>query len=389
MLFSDILGLDHIKRHLTATADRGRIPHAQLFVGSHGSGTLPMAIAYAQYLLCQNCDGKNNTGSPACNKKFQHLNHPDLHFSFPSANNARIKSRAKAMDFMKEWQDFVLTTPYGSLFDWYQSLGIANKQGKIGLDDAKDITQSLSLKAYEGGYKVMIIWHAELMNIRTANYLLKLIEEPPAKTVFILITEDESQILQTIRSRCQKLVFPKLGEEIIKNTLIERFNCSADQAQRTAFQADGNYARALQLLNETDEDNPFEKWFITWVRTAFKAKGNKGSIIKLFDWAEEIAASGRETQKQFLNYCLDFMRQALLLNYKADRLVYLQPKTPGFKLENFAPFIHGGNIREITKAIEDAIYHIERNGNSKLILSDLSIQLTRLIHKKEQVPSKN
>ncbi len=383
MLFSKILGLDHIKDHLTTTADRGRIPHAQLFVGSHGSGTLPMAVAYARYILCKSAEKRGENAKTACEKKFDKLIHPDLHFCFPSANNKRVTSKARALDFLEEWRTFVLENPYGSLYDWYQSLGISNKQGKIGIEDAKDIAQTLALKSFEGGFKIMIIWHAETMNIRTSNYLLKLIEEPPQKTVFILITEDERQILQTIRSRCQQLNFPPLGENDIKNALKTKFNCQEEEAQKIAFQADGNYAKAIQILNQNQGEEKFEDWFIDWVRTAFRARGNKAAILKLIAWADEISKTGRETQKRFLSYCLDFMRQALLKNYKADTLVYLQPTANNFKLENFAPFIHGNNIMEITQELESALYHIERNGNSKIILTDLSIKLTRLLHRKK------
>lgn len=228
----------------------------------------------------------------------------------------------------------------------------------------------------------MIIWHAELMNVRTANYLLKLIEEPPQKTLFLLITEDEGQILQTIRSRCQKLSFPPLGEQDIQKALQANFQLNHTEAQKIAFRADGDYARALQIVNQENDDLQFETWFIEWVRTAFKARGNKASIIDLLNWADQISKTGRETQKKFLAYCSDFMRQALLKNYKVDPLVYLEPKTAKFKLENFAPFIHGNNIVLIHEEIETALYHIERNGNAKMILTDLSIKLTRLLHQK-------
>lgn len=385
MKFSEILGLTHIKNHLQTTVDRGRIPHAQLFVGAHGSGTLPMAIAYAQYILQKTAKNQDSEVGKKREKEFQTLSHPDLHFCFPAANNKKVTSKAKATDFLTEWKTFATENPYGSLYDWYQFLDIENKQGKIGIDDAKDIAQTLSLKSFEGGYKIMIIWHAELMNIRTSNYLLKLIEEPPAKTVFILITEDEQQILQTIYSRCQKLNFPPLGENDIIQALTTQHNCSPDEAHKIAFKADGNYAKALEYLEGSETELQFENWFINWVRTAFRAKGNKASIIEILDWSETIAASGRETQKKFLNYCLNFMRQALLLNYKADTLVYLQPTTQKFKLENFAPFIHGNNILDITRELETALYHIERNGNGKIIFTDLSIKLTRLLHKKKSI----
>lgn len=382
MLFSEVLGLPHIKNHLTTTADRGRISHAQLFVGNHGSGLLPMAIAYAQYVLCGNTNSENNTGNTACNLKFNHLSHPDLHFAFPVATNDKIKSHPVSNHFMESWRIFLKKNPYGSLFDWYQEIGIENKQGQIGVDEAQEILKSLSLKSYEGGYKVMLIWMADKMNTACSNKLLKLLEEPPNKTLFILIAEDEEQIIQTIKSRCQILRFPPLSETVIEEKLMASEKLDALSAKKIAVQANGSYSQAQQLSKNDSGDEQFEDWFITWVRTAFKAKGNKASIIELIAWSDTIAASGRETQKSFLHYCLDFFRQALLHNYKAKELVYIQPKTASFKIEKFAPFITGANILGITSGIEDAIYHIERNGNAKIILTDLSIKLTRLIHKK-------
>lgn len=382
MLFSEILGLTHIKSYLTTSVERGRIPHAQLFVGSSGSGTLPMAIAYAQYILCQNIEGENTGGNQACNVKFNHLAHPDLHFAYPVATNDKVKKHPTANHFAEEWRTFVKDTPYGSIFDWYLLLGIEKKQGQIGVDEALEIVKKLSLKSYEGGYKVMLIWMADKMNIAASNKLLKLIEEPPEKTVFILITEKEEQIIQTIRSRCQVLHFPPLGEQVIQDALKTSENISDTEALKIAHQANGDYNKALHLLHQDGGDEQFEDWFIQWVRTAFRAKGNKSAVNDLIKWSESIAGAGRETQKKFLNYCLDFFRQALLLNYGAEDLVFLEPKTNGFKLQNFAPFIHGANIMDISNELQDAIYHIERNGNAKIILTDLSIKLTRLLHKK-------
>ncbi|WP_108802644.1 DNA polymerase III subunit [Aquimarina sp. Aq107] len=382
MLFSKILGLSHIKSYLTTSVERGRIPHAQLFVGPNGSGTLPMAIAYAQYILCGNKEGENTGGNSSCNIKFDHLAHPDLHFAYPVATNDKVKKHPTANHFAEEWRTFINDNPYGSIFDWYLSLGIEKKQGQIGVDEALDVVKKLSLKSYEGGFKVMLIWMADKMNIAASNKLLKLIEEPPEKTVFILITEDEEQLIQTIRSRCQVLHFPPLGEQVIKDALKASENISDTEALKIAHQANGDYSKALHLLHHDGGDEQFEDWFIQWVRTAFKAKGNKSAVNDLINWSESIAGSGRETQKRFLNYCLDFFRQALLLNYNAEDLVFLEPKTNGFKLKNFAPFIHGGNIMDISNELQDAIYHIERNGNAKIILTDLSIKLTRLLHKK-------
>lgn len=382
MLFSKILGQDHIKNHLTTSASSARIPHAQLFIGPEGSGTLPMAIAYAQYILCSNTGSDNANGNDTCNLKFRNLSHPDLHFVFPVASNSEVKSHPVSANFLKHWREFVEQTPYGSLFDWYKKLDIQNKQGQIGVDEALEIVKSLSLKAYEGGHKVMIIWMANKMNTATANKLLKLLEEPPEKTVFILIAESQDDILQTILSRCQVLNFGPVGEKPIIDALVSRENMEPRAAQKIAHQAQGNYNKALHLLHNTHDNKPFEEWFVMWVRAAFRAKGNASAIQDLIAWSEAIAGIGREAQKQFLNFCIDMFRQALLMNYNAKELVFMEPTVDKFKLENFAPFVNGNNINDIFKELSDALYHIERNGNAKIILTDLSIKLTRLIHKK-------
>jgi len=382
MLFSDILGQKHIKNHLTQGVNNGRIPHAQLFVGPEGCGALPMAIAYAQYILCSNTNGENANGNEDCNLKFKNFSHPDLHFVFPVTTNDKIKSKPVSKFFLEEWRQLLNQQPYGNLFDWYKLLGVDNKQGQIGVDEAYEIVKSLSLKSYEGGYKVMLIWMAEKMNPSCANKLLKLIEEPPHKTAFILIAEDEEQIISTIRSRCQALHFPPLTEENIKTALMKNYDLEVSVATKIAHQANGNYNKACDLMYQDSEDLQFETWFIYWIRSAFKAKGNKTAIHDLMSWSEELAKTGRETQKQFLHFSINFFRQALLLHYKADELVYLEPKGENFNLNKFAPFVHDSNILEINDELEDAIYHIERNGNPKIILTDLSIKITRLLHKK-------
>lgn len=381
MHFHEILGQEHLKSHLTKSAGSGRIPHAQLFIGPDGSGTLPMAIAYAQYILCGNTGNDNEGGNVACNLKFQNYSHPDLHFVFPVATTSEVKSHPVSANFLKHWREFITETPYGNLFDWYKKIDIQNKQGQIGVDEAQEIVKSLSLKAYEGGYKVMIIWMADRMNIATSNKLLKLLEEPPQKTVFILIAESEADILQTILSRCQVLNFGPLSEKVICDALTAK-GIEPKLAQNVAHRAQGSYNRALHILNKDDDGLPFDQWFVQWVRAAFRAKGNAAAIQDLIAWSEQIAGIGREAQKQFLNHCIDMFRQALLLNYNAKDLVYMEPDVERFKLENFAPFVNGNNINDIFSELSDALYHIERNGNAKIILTDLSIKLTRLIHKK-------
>jgi len=378
MLFNQIIGQEHIKNHLQTSAENGRIPHAQLFIGKEGSGTLPMAIAYAQFLLCNFSDNKD-----ACNIKCDKLQHPDLHFAFPVTTNHLVKKHAESNLFLEDWRSFITSQPYGSLFNWLQHIGVENKQGIINVDEAEAVVKKLKLKSYEGGFKVMIIWMAEKMNIAAANKLLKLIEEPPEKTVFLLITENEEQIINTIKSRCQALHFPVLSEQDIANSLIVNHQVTDKEAVKIAHQAEGNYNKAIHLLQNDGNDLVFEEWFVAWIRTAFKAKGNAAVVQQLISWSETIAKTGRETQKQFLEYCLQFFRQALLLNYKSDQLVFMESKS-GFDLSKFAPFVHSGNILEIEKELTEAIYHIERNGNAKIILLDLSMKLTRFLHKKEE-----
>ncbi|WKK65877.1 ATP-binding protein [Lutimonas zeaxanthinifaciens] len=383
MLFSDIIGQEHIKHHLIKTVENSRIPHAQLFIAPTGSGVLPLAIAYAQYILCQNKDGENDTGNAACNMKFEKLGHPDLHFAFPVTKSQKVKKHPTSNDFMEEWRKFVHETPYGSLFNWYQLLGIENKQGQIGVHEAEDIVKKLILKPFEGGFKVMIIWMAERMNAPASNKLLKLIEEPPEKTLFLLIAENEELIIKTILSRCQVLHFQPLTEQNIIDTLMSRHQVDENQAIKIAQQSNGNWNKALHLLKHDDNEEAFEKWFVTWVRAAFKAKGDATVVQDLIKWSEEIAKTGRETQKRFLKYCSHFFRQALLTNYNARSLVFYESQN-NFDIEKFAPFVHGANIEDINKAIEDAMYHIQRNGNARIIFLDLSMNLTRYLHQKEE-----
>jgi len=381
MDFSSVVGLEHLKHHLKTTVDRGRVAHAQLFIGNHGSGTLPLAIAYAHNILCSNY----SEGSEAyqnCSKKVGQLMHPDLHFVYPVANSAKEKSGAISDSYSEDWRVFATQNPYGSLFEWYQQIGIENKQGNINVKEAETISKKLALKAYEGGYKVMIIWMADQMNTECANKILKLVEEPPLNTVLILVTEHEERIINTILSRCQKLHIPALPEKEIAKGLMEKRGISQSKAIKVSRKAHGDFQRALHILENGGEDLVFEQWFIKWVRTAFKAKGNKKSIQELLQWSESMAKEGRETQKNFLGYCIELFRQALLKNYKADELIYLETHDEKFTLEKFAPFVHQNNIFEITEALQDATYHIQRNGNAKIIFADLSIQLTKLIHRK-------
>jgi len=294
MNFSEILGQEHLKNHLMKSTDNGRVSHAQLFVGNEGTGVLPMAIAYAQYILCSTSNDKES-----CVLKCSKLMHPDLHFAFPVATNETIKSKPVSNNFLEEWRQFITTNPYGNLFEWLQTIGVENKQGLMGVDEAEEIVKALKLKSYEGGYKIMIIWMAEKLHTSAANKLLKLLEEPPEKTVFILVTENEEEIITTIKSRCQILQFPVLSEADIAKGLVEKEGTDLPIANQIAQQSDGNFNKALHLLHNDNADEQFENWFIVWVRAAFKAKGNAAVIKELIEWSDTNFKKRKRNSKTF------------------------------------------------------------------------------------------
>lgn len=380
MTFSEVLGQQHIKSHLAKTVKSGKIPHTQLFIGKTGSGLLALALSYANEILCQSYDEKSDAYT-SCKNKMNKLAHPDLHFVYPVNTNEGVKKNPISDNFASSWRDFVFNNSYSSLYDWYQFIGIEKKQGNISKHEAVSISKKLSLKSYEGGYKVLIIWMAEKMNNECANQLLKLIEEPPEKTVVLLLTENVEIILDTIKSRCQKLHIPSLAEEEIYQKLVDAYSLKSSEAKKISHQSNGDFNKALQIIKEDNKDVLFEDLFVLWVRTAFKAKKNKEAVNGLFHWSEKIAEEGRETQKRFLNFCLEIFRQAMLKNYNAESLIYFQSHDGNFSFDKFSAYIHQNNILDIREALEKAIYHIERNGNAKIIFTDVSIQLTRLIHR--------
>tara|TARA_B110000211_G_scaffold125633_1_gene144685 strand:- start:5913 stop:7067 length:1155 start_codon:yes stop_codon:yes gene_type:complete len=384
MDFSEVIGQQYIKSHLIKTVKNGRIPHTQLFVGKSGSGILPLVLSYAKEILCHSFT-KGSDEFIACKNKIEKLAHPDLHFVYPVNTNENIKKNPISDNFSSEWRKFVLKNPYASLYNWYQFIGIEKKQGNISKLEAVSISKKLSLKAYEGGYKLMVIWMADKMNNECSNQLLKLVEEPPDKTVLLLLTENVEHVLGTIQSRCQILHIPVLSEKNIYTQLTANHQVNSNEARKISHQSNGDFNKALHIIKNDGDEVFFENLFVFWVRTAFKAKGNKSAINDLFDWSEELAKEGRETQKKFLSFCLEIFRQAMLKNYKTDSLIYFESHDGKFSFDKFSAYIHQNNIFEIKDALENAEYHIERNGNAKIIFTDLSIQLTRLIHRKELV----
>ncbi len=375
MNFDAIIGQDFLKTYFQKIISLNRIPHTQLFVGDEGTGTLPMALAFANRLLCG--DDTN------CQNKVNKIIHPDLHFVFPTAASGSTKN-INSDHFLPQWRQFIAQNPYAGLYDWMQFLNLANKQGQIRVADAEQIIKKVSVKPYEARYKVFIIWMVEKMNNETANKLLKILEEPPEDTKFILIAEKTDHILPTILSRCQIHHFNLIPVKTIQDALTKHFDLQPEQALKVAHQANGNWHKAIQLAKAENTDDDFQKLFIEWVRVAFSAKTDKQAIRKLIMWSEKIAGENRETQKQFLEFALETFRQALLINYQNSDLAYYDFSANKFDLNKLAPFIHSGNIQNIYESVTDALYHIERNANPKLIFLNLSINLTKFIHKKEK-----
>jgi DNA polymerase-3 subunit delta' len=375
MDFDKIIGQDFLKKYLKKIIDNKKVPHTQMFVGNEGTGTLAMALAFAQYLLCENSEN--------CRNKVKKLIHPDLHFIFPTITTPKIQ-KPSSEDFLNEWREFIGQNVYSGLFEWMKFLDVGNKQGMIRVKDADQIIKKVAVKPYEANYKIFIIWHVEQMNNDTANKLLKVLEEPPEDTKFILITEKTDNILPTILSRSQIHYFNPIPTGEIKKQLINQFNLPDEQAMKIAHQANGSWHQATELAQNHQTDEEFQKLFISWVRTAFTAKKNKKSILHLIDWSEDLATKGREFQKQFLEFALQTIRQAMLINYQNKEWAFFDFSVQNFDLNKFAPFIHSNNIEAFYKNINDATYHIERNANPKLVFLNLSIKLTKLIHIKEK-----
>ena len=371
MRFDQIYGHKSQINTLQESIALGRVPHAQLFVGPEGVGILGVAIAFMRSVFCQGSD------SSACDLKFNRFTHADLHFVFPVASNAKVKSKATSTLFLEDWRMFLEKTPAGTLFDWYRQIEVENKQGQIGVLDAEEIIKRMSLKSYEGGWKGVIVWQADKLNTAAANKLLKLVEEPPEKTLLVFISNHEDRVLETLRSRCQLINFLLLSDTEISKALVAN-GATQEQAKTLSVQSNGQLSRAIHMMNA--DNIPFENWFVSWVRTAFKAKENKGSVVELLNWSQKIAQVGRETQKQFLLFSIDLFRQALLIQYDIDELATYIPQST-FNLNRFAKYVHNGNILLIISELESAYAHIERNGNAKMVFSDLSLKLTRHIHK--------
>ena len=377
MQFKEIIGQSAIKQRLIASVKANHVPHAQLFVGPEGNGKLALALAYAQYILCPNRTETDSCGvCPTC-RKIQKLAHPDLHFVMPTNTTKSVKKDPESDLFLEEWRAFVLKNEgYFSDTDWYAFLDIENKQGYMSVRDAATLLRKLSMKAYEGDYKIAIIWMAEKMRVETANKLLKLLEEPPEKTVFILIAENQDQLLSTIRSRTALVTVPAIDVADMEAALRQRLGCSAQQAHNAAMIAEGNWITACHSVNESETRDFFFTTFQQWMRLCFRA-----AYSEIIDFSANVKGIGRERQKQLLEYGLRIVRNALLFNNNLPDIVMLPDDEKQFNA-NFAPFVKPSNVAEITALFEEAIRHIERNGNAQIIFTDLSFKMIGLLRRK-------
>ncbi|MXV37476.1 DNA polymerase III subunit delta' [Flavobacteriaceae bacterium Ap0902] len=363
-----------LQAQLTNAVERDKVSHAILFAGDCGYGSLPMALWFAKQLLC-------NQKTESCTKKVEDLQHADLHFCYPVATTDEVKSKPKTSDFLNYWRDFIRKNPFGTGYEWSQTIGAEKKQIIINTEQAREILNTLSLRSFEGGRRIMVIFLPESMNISSANKLLKIIEEPPEKTIFLLVSEKPEELLPTIISRCQVINVPRLSEFEVENVLKQHFDMQPALANKVAKVSEGNINKALEKILFKSEE--FEKLFASWVRNAFRAKTNVAILSDIYDWSTTVASWNKERQKQFLGFCADIFRQALVSNYDAGETAQVQIKPENLKWEGFVPFVHGSNIVEILNEINEAAFHLERNGNAKIIFLDMGIKMTRFIHKKE------
>ncbi|PQL92497.1 DNA polymerase III subunit [Apibacter adventoris] len=375
MKWEEVIGQDLIKQQLKDSIQKNRISHAQLFIGKSGYGVLPLVLAYASEILCKD--------SQSCYKQVSSLQHPDLFFSFPTINNATEKKEAVSKDYITKFREFITENPYQSINQWYEFLGEDKKQGFISVKEIENIFEKLNLKSFEGGYKIQIIWMMETMRTEAANKLLKILEEPPTQTIFLLITEDESKILPTILSRCQAVKINRIEEKEITKGLKDKYSLSEDEINKisTKVEGDWNLAVALQKNNELQEE--FERYFIQWNRAAVMAPKQPVYLKQIVEWSIEISGWGREKQKTFLQFCTEIFRQALLENYASNILVNTPLTYKNFKWQSFSQFVHGNNIEDIINEINKAYFHIERNGNPKIIFLDMGVKLTRYLARKK------
>lgn len=372
MQFNDVIGQHAIKKRLIESVSQNRLSHALLFSGDQGVGKLAMALAFAQYINCPNRTETDSCGEcPSC-KKSKKLIHPDIHYVFPVVKSDSSKAPV-SNEFIAQWRERVLQNPYFNINDWFSHIKVNNAQGMIYVNESKNIIDTLNLKTFEAEYKIMIIWMAERMNIECANKLLKMIEEPPPKTLLILITEAQEQILPTILSRTQIIPFPSIDKQSMAKAIADLPQSQGQNIDGIVHQSKGNFIHALNLLVPDEMKTFCFEQFTSLMRLTYKRDWEK-----MFEWVEKIAAIGRENQKIFLQYCLRMIRENFVKNLNSPELVFLNDDEKAFS-DNFSPFINERNILLFYTELENAYRDISYNGYSRVVLLDLVIKISKFI----------
>jgi DNA polymerase III subunit delta' len=374
MLFSEITGQDEVKTRLIQVARQQKVGHALLFAGHEGTGKLALAIAFARYLNCENRGDADSCMECNSCRKYSQLIHPDLHFVFPVASTKDSGKDPVSDDFLPRWRECVIANPYMSLFQWYENIGIENKQGSISKNESLQIIKKLSFKNFEAVYKVMIIWMAEKMNIFASSKLLKILEEPPRNTVFILISENPGQIIPTISSRCQLIKINKIDKRSMEQAIRQKTGITEqDRLDELVRMSDGNYLQLLESLEGAEDKRHNFEMFIKLMRLCFAI-----DIPGISGWIDGMAGRGREKQKQFLQYALHITRGNFMLNIKAGNIDLLSGEEKDFAAK-FSAFIHQGNVHSFYDELNKAYSHIEFNGYSRLIFFDLALRIAKLL----------
>jgi DNA polymerase-3 subunit delta' len=367
MQFKEIVGQSAIKQRLINSVNENRVSHAQLFLGPEGSGSLALAVAYAQYLSCEDKRADDSCGVCSSCRKYQKLMHPDLHFSYPFF--AKHKDDT-ALTFIEQWREAFLAYPYLNLDIWRDYLDAENKQANINIAECHQIIKKLSLKPFESTYKILILWLPEYLD-KEGNALLKIIEEPQPNTLFILVAQNQDQILNTILSRTQLIKIPALSYDDVKAHLVNQYHQTEEAAAEIAYLSNGNLTEALVMLQQ--ENKGYHQLFVSWLRLCFANK-----VLEILPFVDQLAKMGRENQKNFLRYGISFIRECCLLMAGAGQLVHL----PAGELETAKKMTAVMDIsmaQAISAELEKAHYHVERNANPKILFLDVSLQIIRTL----------
>lgn len=372
MFFKDIIGQEAVKVHLRKAAQKGVVPHAQLFTERGGAGAFPLALAYARYLNCTDRTETDACGHcPSC-VKFNALAHPDLHFVFPIVAK-KEKKKEVCDDYLPEWRTFLKDNPYFCLDQWLDAMDAGNSQALIYSKESDEILRKLSLKIYEAAYRILMVWLPEKLHPTCANKLLKVIEEPPARTVILMVSELPDLILGTILSRAQRIPLPPIDDVAMAEALKSRFSLLTEDALQIAHLASGNYLKAVEAISLSEENQFYLEQFKGMMRNSW-AKNVKGMKAM----SELLAGIGRERQKRFLAYCQHLIRENFIYRFQAPEMTYMNYEETSFSVK-FSPFINERNVFDIMDQLDLAARHIEQNVNAKMVFFDLSLQLTVLI----------